>query len=160
MSEVAAIAAKPVEATIAVADEFRALGRHMLMPPPAVPLDANSRLDISHESLLRQWSRLGDWAREEGASAREFDRLREAQRERDQPGELLSGRALARALDWIKQTEPTPAWADRYAPPGELEATLTFITNERRGRHPQEERGTTGGQTREWPPGAPESTVG
>ena len=41
---------------------------------------------------------------------------------------MLSGRALARAQDWIKQAEPTPAWAERYAPPGELDARLTFIS--------------------------------
>ena len=128
VSEVAAVAAADVDAVIAVADEFRANGRHMLMPHSTVPLDAASRLDISHESLLRQWSTLAEWAGEESINAREFDRLREeAQREREQRGELLSGRDLARALDWIRQAEPTPAWAERYAPAGELDATLAFI---------------------------------
>ena len=128
VSEVARVAAAPIDTTIAVADAFRAEGRHMLMPPATVPLDATSRLDISHESLLRQWSSLSEWAREEGTNAREFDRLREeAQREREQEGELLSGRALARAQDWIKQARPTPEWAERYAPAGELDATLAFI---------------------------------
>ena len=133
VSEVAAIAAVPIGAVIAVADEFRAAGRHMLMPPPAVPLDDGSRLDISHESLLRQWSTLGEWAREERINAREFDRLREeAQREQSEQGELLSGRDLARARDWQRLADPTAAWAERYAPPGEFETDRRVHQPERR----------------------------
>lgn len=128
VSEVARVAEASDEATIAVADEFRAAGRHMLMPPPCVPLDGCSRLDISHESLIRQWSTLGKWAVEEAANAREFLRLRdEAQRERSQQGELLSGRALARAQDWLKHTAPTPAWAARYAEASDFLATRAYI---------------------------------
>ncbi len=128
VSEIAAVAAVPIATVVAVANEFRAPGRHMLMPPPIVALDGASRLDISHESLIRQWSVLSDWAREERIDAREFDRLREeAEREHDQQGELLAGRDLARALDWLKHATPTPAWAERYAPAGDLERTLTFI---------------------------------
>jgi WD40 repeat protein len=128
VSEVAAIAGVSIDSTIAVADQFRAAGRHMLMPPPLVVLNAGSRLDISHESLLRQWSTLRQWASEEGGSAREFAHLsEEAQRERSDQGELLSGRALSRAQDWLKHAKPTTAWAERYAPAGALESTLTFI---------------------------------
>jgi WD40 repeat protein len=144
VSEVAAIAGADVTDVIGVADRFRANGCHMLMPPPQIALDAASRLDISHESLLRQWSSLADWAREEGANAREFDRLREEARlERDQEGELLSGRDLARALDWKRQADPTPAWAERYASAGELDATLAFITKseeESRRKRSEEQR--------------------
>ena len=129
VSDVAAVASADVPAVIAVADTFRAAGRHMLMPPPATPLDAESRLDISHESLIRQWVTLDEWAREESASAREFQRLREAAREElEGQADLLTGRELARALDWQKLAEPTPAWAARYCAPGELETTLAFIT--------------------------------
>jgi WD40 repeat protein len=129
VSEIAAIADAPADSVIAVADEFRGVGRHMLMPPPSVPLTAESRLDISHESLLRQWSAVSDWARQEAANAREFDGLRgEAQMERDGRGELLSGKDLARATEWATLVQPTPMWAARYATAGELEATLNFIS--------------------------------
>ena len=128
VSEVAAMAGTGVDSVIAVADEFRADGRHMLMPSSAVPLSDHTRLDISHESLIRQWSALNEWAREESANAREFEKLgEEAQAERDGRGELLSGRNLARALDWIRHVEPTPAWAKRYSSASHLEATLAFI---------------------------------
>jgi WD40 repeat protein len=129
VAEIAAVAATSIEPVIAVAEEFRAEGRHMLMPPAAIALDAGSRLDISHESLIRQWSSLNEWAGEETVNAREFERLREeARRERDGKGELLGGRDLVRAQDWIKHARPTPGWAERYAPAEELDATLAFIS--------------------------------
>jgi WD40 repeat protein len=129
VSDIAAVTGTNAAEVIAVADVFRAPGRHMLMPQPATPLDAQSRLDISHESLIRQWTTLNGWAREESANAREFRRLRdEAREELEGQADLLAGRDLARALDWVKQAEPTPAWAARYSEPGELETTLAFIT--------------------------------
>ena len=129
VSDIAAVAGTDAAEVIAVADVFRASGRHMLMPPPATPLDAQSRLDISHESLIRQWITLNEWAREESVNAREFQRLREkAQEELEGQADLLAGRDLTRALDWRKQAEPTPAWAARYGAPGQLETTLAFIT--------------------------------
>ena len=119
MSDIAAVAGADAAAVIAVADDFRAPGRHMLMPQPATPLDAQSRLDISHESLIRQWITLNEWAREESVNAREFQRLRdEAREELEGQADLLTGRDLARALDWVKQAEPTPAWAARYSDAG------------------------------------------
>jgi len=128
VSDIAAVAAVDAPAVIGVADAFRATGRHMLMPPPAVPLDPGSRLDISHESLIRQWVTLDAWAREENVSAREFLRLRnEALEELQGQADPLTGRDLTRALDWMRQAEPTPAWAARYSEPGELETTVTFI---------------------------------
>jgi hypothetical protein len=127
VSEVAAIASVASNEVIAVANEFRGAGRHMLMPPAVIPLDANSRLDISHESLIRQWSSLSNWAAEEATNAREFARLHdEAMRDR-KDRELLTGRNLDRALDWKRQARPTVGWAARYAPVGALEATLAFI---------------------------------
>ena len=129
VSDIAAVAGTDAAEVIAVADVFRAPGRHMLMPQPATPLDAQSRLDISHESLIRQWTTLNEWAREESVNAREFQRLREkAQEELEGQADLLAGRDLTRALDWRKQAEPTPAWAARYRAPGQLETTLAFIT--------------------------------
>ena len=139
VSEIAAVAAAPVDEVIAVADAFRAEGCHMLMPPPAMPLDGSSRIDISHETLLRQWATLAEWSREEGCSAHEFERLlEEAQRERAGDGELLTGRDLARAQDWMKQAAPTEAWACRYAPAGSLDVTIGFI--QRSGEQAQQQK--------------------
>lgn len=47
----------------AIADAFRAEGCHLLMPPATRvrELKDETFIDISHESLLRQWKRLKDW---------------------------------------------------------------------------------------------------
>ena len=141
VSDIAAVAGTDAAEVIAVADVFRATGRHMLMPQPATPLDAQSRLDISHESLIRQWTTLNEWAREESANAREFQRLREeAQEELEGQADLLAGRDLARALDWRKQAEPTPAWAARYGGAGRAR-------NHARLHHAKRRRKRSGGRT-------------
>lgn len=58
LSRIAAIAnADPAE-LIPVIDVFRAPGRSFLMPPHGVALEGDSVIDISHESLIRQWGRL------------------------------------------------------------------------------------------------------
>ncbi|MCP4654897.1 MAG: hypothetical protein GY856_05695, partial [bacterium] len=57
------------EEVIAVADCFRQPGCHFLMPPPGIELDADSVVDISHESLMRIWDRLLGWVEEETESA-------------------------------------------------------------------------------------------
>ena len=41
----------------------------------AIALEADSRLDISHESLIRQWATLTEWAAEEAVNARELHRM-------------------------------------------------------------------------------------
>ena len=53
VSEIAAIAEVSPEAIIAVIEPFRRAGRSFLMPPATVTLNADSLIDISHESLIR-----------------------------------------------------------------------------------------------------------
>ena len=48
------------------------------MPPAEQPLDAHAIVDISHESLMRCWTRLIAWAEEERASAAIYLRLARA----------------------------------------------------------------------------------
>jgi pentatricopeptide repeat protein len=48
-----------------VIDAFRRSGRSFVMPPPGEELTDESAIDISHESVIRQWDRLKDWALDE-----------------------------------------------------------------------------------------------
>ena len=53
-----------------VVDAFRAPGVNFLVPEldpkhPKLPPDAY--IDISHESLIRQWKKLSEWLEKEGA---------------------------------------------------------------------------------------------
>jgi len=61
LTEVAAVAKVPWQEVAAVVEVFRQEGRSFLMPPVGKDLEPDSILDISHESLIRQWQRLQDW---------------------------------------------------------------------------------------------------
>ncbi|MBU0656715.1 MAG: hypothetical protein KJ914_16460 [Gammaproteobacteria bacterium] len=100
-----------------IVDTFRQPGRNFLMPPPQVALTADTVLDISHESLIRQWQRLQGWVAAEGDKAAMYLRLLEgAQRHADGRGELWRGTDLAVVREWREKTQPNGAWAGRYAP--------------------------------------------
>jgi hypothetical protein len=60
-----------------VIETFRAAGHSFVTPPPPIPLEADTVIDISHESLIRGWRRLRAWVEEEAESARVYRRLAE-----------------------------------------------------------------------------------
>ncbi len=99
----------------AVVDKFRETGRSFLMPPIGVELDENSIIEISHESLMRIWTRLKAWVDEEYESAQMYRRLSEAAA-MYQIGRTGLWRPpdLQLALNWQKKQRPTRAWARRY----------------------------------------------
>jgi conflict system STAND superfamily ATPase len=106
------------DAVRAVVDAFRAPGCNFLLPEA----DAENRdlrdgtiVDISHESLIRQWATLSGWLEREGRAAQEWRRLGErAERYREGTDELLSGRRLAAALAARDEIKPNAAWAKHY----------------------------------------------
>ncbi len=120
-------------AVIAVIEVFRREGRSFLMPPPtdaltgsSVHLNRESLIDISHESLIRNWERLKKWTEEEAQSARIYKRLSETAILHKRGEEaLLKDPALQGALDWRKKNKPNLVWARRYHP--EFETALTFL---------------------------------
>ncbi|HEX3184027.1 MAG TPA: hypothetical protein VHQ94_04485 [Pyrinomonadaceae bacterium] len=122
------------EATvISVIEVFRGEERSFLMPPPTdaltgarVPLTRDSLIDISHESLIRNWERLKTWVDEESQSARIYKRLAEtAVLHRAGEEALLMDPALQVALDWREKNRPNAVWARRYHP--EFETAMSFL---------------------------------
>jgi tetratricopeptide (TPR) repeat protein len=115
VSALAAVCETSPENVIAVVEIFRRPGRSFLMPPAAVPLTARSIIDISHESLMRCWTRLITWAEEERASAAFYTRLAQAALwyEEGSAG-LWRDPELELAQAWRTQNDPTAAWARRY----------------------------------------------
>ncbi len=100
-----------------VIEVFRGGGRSFLMPPTSVPLRPDTVIDISHESLIRNWQRLKEWVNEEAQSARIYRRLAEtAALHREGNEGLIQDPALQIAIDWQQQTAPNAAWAERYHP--------------------------------------------
>ena len=126
VQSVADIAGASVDAVIAVVEAFRAPGNSFLMPPVGEPLGAATDLDISHESLIRNWGTVRGWLAEETDSQRIYERVSStaALHAQGQAG-LLPGPDLSRALAWRARQRPTPAWARRYE--GDFAQAMDFI---------------------------------
>jgi len=115
LGEVAALAGAEISEVKPVVDAFRRPRRSFLMPPPAVPLEPDSVLDISHEALMRNWTRLVRWVAEERLSADYYERVVHAA-EREPEDGLWQNPRLGIHLEWRKKARPTAAWAARYDP--------------------------------------------
>lgn len=78
------------------------------------------RIDIAHESLIRQWDRLRGWVDEERQS-RDWYRELVGRARKAERGEaaLLQGPELRVMAEWRDRMKPTPAWAERYAATGD-----------------------------------------
>ena len=100
---------------IDVVEKFRRSGRSFLMPPAQVPLNSDSMIELSHESLMRIWNRLEVWVDDEAESASMYKRLSEAA-SMYQIGKTGLWRPpdLQLALNWQRKQKPTLAWAQRY----------------------------------------------
>ena len=112
-----------------VVDAFRSPGVNFLVPEldPAHPvLAADTYIDISHESLIRQWKRLGEWLDKETNAAQQWRRLID----RYGTGELLHGRELANMLAWRDDIKPNAIWARRYG--GDYPAVTTYLEHSNR----------------------------
>lgn len=115
VAELAAICGAGEADVIAVVDVFRQPGRSFLMPPAPIPLTSRSIVDISHESLMRCWTRLVQWAEDERAAAAFYVRLAQAAGWHAQgTAGLWRDPELELALRWKQDTQPTAAWALRY----------------------------------------------
>ena len=115
VQEVVAICDASESEVIEVIEIFRRPGRTFLMPPAKVHLDSLSIIDLSHESLMRCWTRLVTWAEEERLSATRYVRLSQAASwfEEGTAG-LWRNPELEVGLRWKRENRPTQAWADRY----------------------------------------------
>jgi hypothetical protein len=112
---IAELASVPESKVIQVVDKFRQQGRSFLMPSYHVPLLSDSLVEISHESLMRIWTRLSTWVDEEFESARMYKRVSDASA-MYQVGKTSLWRPpdLQLALNWQKKQNPTRTWAQRY----------------------------------------------
>jgi WD40 repeat protein/energy-coupling factor transporter ATP-binding protein EcfA2 len=121
--ELCAVAEASTEQALAILECFRQEGRSFLMPPMSVNLKADLEVDITHESLLRQWKRLlgplseedEGWLAEEEESRRILMRLADRVEQQTQGStDYLRGPLLQLALEWWERRKPTRAWANRY----------------------------------------------
>ena len=126
LKQVADVASVNINALRPVVEAFRRADRSFIMPPVPVPLTGDTVLDISHESLIKGWPRLNQWAKQEARSAVIYSRLIESAELYRQGGtELWHGRDLDRALEWRGEENPNAAWARRYG--GDFEQAVNFL---------------------------------
>ena len=115
VSDVAELAQASEDQVIDVVEKFRKPGRSFLMPGPHVSLSGDSMIELSHESLMRIWTRLSTWVDEEFESSVMYRRISDAAA-MYQIGKTNLWRPpdLQLALNWQKKQKPTRTWAQRY----------------------------------------------
>jgi len=125
VSEIQAITHTSPEAILGIVDRFRSAGRAFLMCS-AAPGGTDTLLDISHESLIRQWERLRSWVDQEKESRDHYLRLvdQALRHAKGQEG-LLRDPALSTALDWRSSSRPSASWAARYH--GDFDEAMRFL---------------------------------
>jgi hypothetical protein len=128
---------------ISVIDTFRQPSNSFLMPPIGEELTPDTYVDISHESLIRNWGTLKRWAEDEARSAQSYQRLAQtAILHREGKEDLLAEQALRAALEWKAEQQPTPAWGNRYDP--NFDAAMEFLADsEAKSRQIKEEQART-----------------
>lgn len=117
-SEVQAITGASAEEVDRIVERFRSDNRSFLTKTDE-RLEDDPLIDISHESLIRQWKKLRDWVDAEAESREQYTRLAGAALRYYAPKRtdvLWSDPPLQLALDWREKHQPNEAWARRYHP--------------------------------------------
>ncbi|MEM7205669.1 MAG: hypothetical protein AAF628_35780 [Planctomycetota bacterium] len=124
--EIAGIASAKLSDVTRVVDVFRQAGRSFLLPPGGAPLTNDTILDISHESLIRNWKLLQEWVVQESESAQTYQRLRDWSADwKKGEGALWENPNLGLALEWEGTAHHSEPWAARYE--GDYRLALEFL---------------------------------
>ena len=128
VGEVAAIAGCSTDEICSIAEVFRREGRNFLVHSADVELVTETVLDISHEALIRQWTRLGaddsnaddgektaSWLSIEQTTRRNYRRIFDAACNECKTG-LLQSPELEYLNNWWNELGPTTAWANGFIP--------------------------------------------
>jgi hypothetical protein len=105
---------------LAVIEAFRANDVGFLLPPGNRPLDDADMVDISHESLFRQWRRFKKWLEEEEADVAELTEWQQRTARQIEGGSWLDKYDGERAACWrdrIKERVNPEAWVKRHRGP-------------------------------------------
>jgi energy-coupling factor transporter ATP-binding protein EcfA2 len=127
MADLCEIARTDQASMTIVIDAFRSNGRTFIMPGWPAKLESDTVIDISHESLIRQWQMLRDWVQREARSAALYQRLRQTAQLWPQNAALWRNPDLERALLWEREETPTAAWATRYGTREEFARAIEFL---------------------------------
>jgi len=141
VADLGAICEAPEADIIQIVEIFRRPGRSFLMPPAGVPLTSRVIVDLSHESLMRCWTRLIAWAQQERASSALYVRLsREASWWEEGAAGLWGDPELELGLRWRQANRPTAAWARRYDESFDRAMRFLDLSEQERARAKAERR--------------------
>jgi len=131
VGEIAAVADTGPDAVAAVVDHFREQNRALLIAP--VTLDKSAVVDISHESLIRLWTRLREWMAEEALAAEEYVRIaNDARLNHERRKSLYRDPELSAAL--LVFGGINRAWALRYHPDFDIAREFLKASRDERDR--------------------------
>ena len=126
LGNIARIAQCKVERVIEVVEIFDKAGHPFLGYQHSAPLSSETRIELSHESLINIWDRLRQWVNEEDESIRMYLKLSKASALYQQgKGVLLEASELQKAIDWKKLHNPSPAWGIQFNPA--FERAMVFL---------------------------------
>jgi energy-coupling factor transporter ATP-binding protein EcfA2 len=109
-----------------VLDAFRHPDCCFLTPSLETELQSATPLDISHESLIRNWDKLQHWVKLESGSAEDYRSLEQAARRwKEGRADLLDRLALESILRWKRKENPSAEWAARYG--GDFCLAMEFL---------------------------------
>lgn len=125
LSEIIALVEEEATAR-GIVDAFRSEDCSFLRPPADQPIDSDTIIDFSHESIIRQWSAMEGWLQNEVRSTAVWRRLvSSAEAHAAGEGDLLSGLDLANARDWFEREQPKESWASTKG--GDFETANAFL---------------------------------
>lgn len=129
---------------IGVAEVFRAPEYSFLTPSKEIPLNGESILDLTHESIIRLWDTLRRWMDEEETSVKLYRNLAAAAGQyQEGNGRLWTAPDLLLALRWSHDNKPTLAWAEKIDPA--FERAMLFLKNSEEEYRIREEYGKKAG---------------
>jgi WD40 repeat protein len=125
LTEIAAITGATKETLDGIINKFIEDRRSFLIVSKTENKD-DELIDISHESLIRQWGTLNLWVDEEAESGKIVQRLTESQRLYEKKEkDLLTGNELQLILQWYITFSPGRVWAERYS--SSYEKSLEYL---------------------------------
>ena len=125
-----AIAEANPDEVVSVLEVFRKPSRSFLMPPTSEALKPGTIIDISHESLMRVWTRLRVWVDEEAESAAQYHRLvQNALLHAKGAAGLMTDPELSLMLEWQQVEQQNKAWAELYD--GHFDQAILYLEQSR-----------------------------
>ncbi len=125
LSEIAAITGAGPERVLAVIERFQSAGRSFLVVTQTKEFQ-DSLIDISHESLIRQWMRLGAWVHEEANDRDMYQRIVDQTKlYAEDNRRVWHDPDLEIALQWWQRKNPNAHWSRRYS--NEFETAKAFL---------------------------------